>query len=283
MNSHRDYQRIARAIDFLQANRGQGTSLETLAAHINLSPHHCHKLFHRWAGITPKQFQQFFIKEAALKQLRQSQSVLDATLSCGLSSPGRLHDLMLHWEALTPGQHRNLGENLDIAFGFHATPYGQALLATSDKGICHLSFVNDRERALIELQQRWPRARYRSKPGSTGQLIGNIFHHRGGRLLPLHIWGTPFQHKVWEALIKIPESELCSYSDIARAIDKPTATRAVASAIGQNNLAVIIPCHRVIRQSGELANYRWGRTRKQALLIKESIKRVKALSEQEAE
>ncbi len=263
-----DYQRIARAIRFLHDN--PYASLADLGRHLRLSDSHCHRLFHRWAGITPKQFQLFLRKETALARLRESRSLLESSWDAGLSGPGRLHDLVLHWEAVTPGQFRQLGEGLTLRYGVHPSELGELLVALSPRGVCHLSFhdAGDVEPETV-LTERWPSAQLQRDDRATGEQARALLPR--GALAPLHVWGTPFQHKVWEALLRVPSGHLCSYGDLAAAIGQPGAARAVGTAVGQNPLAVIIPCHRVIRDTGVFGQYRWQPERKVALLARELI------------
>lgn len=271
--SEKDYERIAEAIRFLiDLPQDSSSTLNQLAEHLRLSESHCHKLFHRWAGITPKQFLQFLRKEFALQQLQKSSSILDATFASGLSSPSRLHDLILHWEAITPGQAKNCGKDIEISYGFLSTEYGEALVAFTARGICHLTFCNNNSKVTVfsELSARFPKAKLQHSPNDIAALQDQLFPpHTRSNPLALHLWGSPFQHKVWEALLHLEAGTLTTYGDIAAHISQPTAARAVGTAIGSNSIAILIPCHRVIQQTGLFSGYRWGIERKIALLTQE--------------
>jgi len=266
MQTARNYQRIKTAIQFLQAR--PDASLAGLAAHLNLSESHCHKLFHRWAGITPKQFQGFVRKERALAQLRQSKPLLEASWEAGLSGPGRLHDLVIHWEAVTPGEYRLRGRGLSLNYRFSDSPLGEMLQVHSDRGLCFLGFVDiSRTEALADAQTRWPAARLVHQPTLPPLALPQLQEHR--QLPALHLWGTGFQHKIWEALLYVPTGQVCSYTQLARTTQKDGAQRAVGAAVGANPLSVLIPCHRVIQSSGLFGNYHWGPERKLLLLARE--------------
>ncbi|MDY6922050.1 MAG: methylated-DNA--[protein]-cysteine S-methyltransferase [Pseudomonadota bacterium] len=265
----RTYRQIASAIEFVSGHRTRQPSLGQVAAHLGLSEWHLQRLFSRWVGVSPKQFLKFLTKQEALRRLREN-SVLETALECGLSGPGRLHDLMVTCEGVTPGEYQRLGQGLGIDWGFHDTPFGGCLLAQTQRGICKLGFYDSdeqRHRLLQELEQDWPRARLRQAPERTGPTVARIFAGVGATE-PLHLLlkGSPFQIKVWEALLRIPEGRLCSYGQLAGLLDAPSATRAVASAVAQNPIGYLIPCHRVIRSTGEFNQYRWGAVRKQALI-----------------
>lgn len=266
MNEDRDYQRVAHAIEFLL--EAPNASLEELGQHLSLSPGHCQRLFHRWAGLSPKQFQNFVRKERAAGQLRESAPVLEAAWEAGLSGPGRLHDLMLHWEALTPGQYRRRGRGLTLDYRFTRGPLGELLQVHSERGLCHLAFVvAGREAALAQARARWPAATLRHDPTLAALPWPEPDAQRDWPAL--HLWGTPFQHKIWEALLRVPEGRLCSYGQLAGAAGVGGA-RAVGSAVGANPICGLIPCHRVIRETGLFGGYRWGRPRKLLLLAREA-------------
>lgn len=272
-----DYLRIERVISFLQSNYTRRPDLQEVARSVHMSEFHFQRLFTRWAGISPKKFLQYLTLEHAKRVLKESRSVLDATYEAGLSSPGRLHNLFITIEAMTPGQFKNDGKGLSIHYGFHPTPFGKCLLAVTSRGICGLSFVPERKRAQVlqELRERWAGANLLEAPGTTQPFVDRLFSRTTGsqrRHLRLFLKGTNFQIKVWEALMKIPKGSAVSYEDLARAIGKPTAARAVGSAVGKNPIAYIIPCHRVIRQVGIIGNYHWGTERKKALLAWEWAK-----------
>jgi AraC family transcriptional regulator, regulatory protein of adaptative response / methylated-DNA-[protein]-cysteine methyltransferase len=273
-----DYSRIEKAILFLDANFRSQPSLSDVARSANLSEHHFQRLFRRWAGISPKRFLQFLTIEYAKELLAESRSVLDATYEAGLSSPGRLHDLFTNIEAVTPGEFKNRGTGLKIDYGFHWSPFGVCLLAVTERGICGLSFLlhGDHEKAVQELKSRWPGASFEENSEKTAPLVDQVFPPigpKGARALSLFLRGTNFQIKVWEALLRIPEGSVVSYEDLALHLGKPGAARAVGSAVGQNPIAFIIPCHRVIRKMGVTGNYGGGPARKKAMLAWEAGRR----------
>ncbi len=264
-----DYRCIERAILYLAEHYPQQPGLDALAAHVGLSEFHFQRMFTRWAGISPKRFLQFLTKEGAKRLLRESTSLLQAAYQVGLSSPGRLHDLFIAAEAVTPGEYKSRGVGLQIRYGFHPTPFGECLIGVSERGICHLSFVDaGRAKALAEFTQDWPEARLSEDPDATAPLVAPIFHigSQPGRPLHLHVRGTNFQLKVWEALLSIPPGAVTTYEQVAQTIANPAARRAVGHAVARNPIAVLIPCHRVIRKAGEFGNYRYGVGRKMALI-----------------
>ena len=268
-----DYGRIEQAILYLENHYKDQPALDDVAANIGLSEYHFQRLFTRWAGVSPKRFLQFLTKEGAKELLNRSENLLDTTHQVGLSSLGRLHDLFVTAEAVSPGEYKSRGAGVTIRYGVHPTPFGKALIATTDRGICHLSFVQTREGdAIDQLVMDWKQARMIEDHKSTVPLIEPIFDlrysHRG-KPLNVHLRGTNFQLKVWEALLQIPVGEVTTYAGIASRIGNPGATRAVGTAIGHNPIAVLIPCHRVIRKVGDFGNYRHGALRKKALLARE--------------
>lgn len=270
----RDYARIERAIRFVEANRQRQPELSEVAASVHLSEFHFQRLFSRWAGISPKRFLQFLTKEDAKRRLQASASVLEAALGSGLSGPGRLHELLVDCEAVTPGEVGRRGEGLEIRYGVHASPFGECLLASTPRGVCALRFVGPAgpKAELDALACEWPRARWTRDPDRTGALARQAFTGVASRAgaLRLHLRGTNFQLKVWEALLAVPQGSLTTYAAIARAIGHPGAARAVGSATGRNPIALLIPCHRVLRSAGDIAGYRWGAARKQAILACEA-------------
>ena len=267
-----DYRRIERAILFLDEQFPAQPSLREVAQSVNLSPYHFQRLFKRWAGISPKRFLQFLTLDYAKRALEESPSVLDAAYAAGLSSPSRLYDLFVAMEAMTPGEFRKKGAGLEIHFGFHPSPFGECLVARTDRGICALFFVlrDNRQEALEDLRRRWPEAKLLEAPESAERLVKHIFDGRSHHV-PLDIHGTNFQIKVWQALLKIPPGAVVPYEKVAAGVGKPRATRAVATAIGQNPIAFLIPCHRVIRKVGAIGGYHGGTVRKRAMLAWEAV------------
>jgi AraC family transcriptional regulator of adaptative response/methylated-DNA-[protein]-cysteine methyltransferase len=264
-----DYQRIERAIEFLEENLRRQPSLTEVASAAGLSEFHFQRLFGRWVGISPKRFLQFLTKEYARGLLERSRNLLDATYEAGLSGPSRLHDLFVSCEAVTPGQVRARGEGLAVSWGVHPSPFGRCLLAVTDRGICSLHFVQDEGQAAGWLQLAWPRARLRKAPELTAPYVQRVFPFRPGTVpAPLHLYvrGTNFQIQVWQALLRIPLGAAVSYEDLARHVGLPGAARAVGNAVGDNPIPFLIPCHRVIRKMGEFGNYGEGPLRKKAIL-----------------
>ena len=266
-----DYQRIEKAIGALEKSFLQQPNLEKIAKSVALSEYHFQRLFSRWVGISPKRFLQFLTKEHAKALLEKSQNLLEVADEAGLSGTGRLHDLFVACEAVTPGEFKNKGEGLQIFYGLHPTPFGHCLLAVTERGICHFAFVQKGQRtyALKALKKKWENAKITVAPAKTRALVEQIFNPlKNGKPQPLHVLlaGTNFQMKVWEALLQIPAGAVASYEDIAARIGMPHASRAVGNAVAQNSIAYIIPCHRVVRKLGEFGNYRWGATRKKAML-----------------
>src|SRR6476620_10001054 len=270
----RDYELIRRAIAFLSEKWAEQPSLERLAQHLELSPAHCQKLFKRWCGLSPKEFVQAITVDHARGLLEGSASVFDAALEVGLSGGSRLHDLFVSHEAMTPGDYKRRGEGLEMAYGFHASPFGEALLVATDRGVAGLAFVNEdkgqtRADVLADMMQRWPKARYVEAPGRTAQhakVIFNATKWSKDQPVRLVMIGTDFDVRVWETLLKIPMGRAVSYTDIARHIGAPSASRAVGSAVGRNPISFVVPCHRVLRGDGSLGGYHWGLTRKRALI-----------------
>ena len=273
-----DYRTVEQAIRFVEGRFREQPTLDDIAASVHLSKYHFQRLFKRWAGISPTQFLHYLTVEYAKERLRESQSVLAATLDAGLSSTGRLHDLFVTLEAVTPGEYRRLGAGMRIAYGFHATPFGRCLAATTARGLCALQFVQegDGDEALAVLASRWPRAALVEEPEETARLIEQIFLTAGERSRPflLLLKGTNFQVKVWQALLAIPPGAMVSYQDVAAYIGAPKASRAVGRAVAENPLAYLIPCHRVITSTGEAHRYRWGTARKKAMLGWEAGRRA---------
>jgi AraC family transcriptional regulator, regulatory protein of adaptative response / methylated-DNA-[protein]-cysteine methyltransferase len=264
-----DYTRIEQAILFLEKNFRQQPDLKEVATSVGLSEYHFQRLFSRWAGISPKRFLQFLTIEYAKQLLTESKSVLDATYESGLSSPGRLHDLFVTCEAITPGEFKNKGEGLTITYGFHPSPFGECLLAVTDRGICGLAFVSgsNRDNVLTELKNKWPQAKFAEDPTHILPFVEQIFNPvKSRQALPVILKGTNFQIKVWQALLKIPPGSVVSYDELASLIGQPGAARAVGNAVAQNPIGYVIPCHRVIRKIGAVGDYHWNPTRKRAIL-----------------
>jgi AraC family transcriptional regulator, regulatory protein of adaptative response / methylated-DNA-[protein]-cysteine methyltransferase len=267
-----DYKLIERAIRFIEQNALRQPSLGEIAAAVGLSEFHFQRLFSRWVGISPKRFLQFLTKEHARKLLEESRDILSVTYDAGLSSPGRLHELFVTCEAVTPGEIKMRGEGLAIHYGFHGSPFGRCLLAITERGICGLSFVQEEggEEKLVEnLRARWQGARVSLKPESVAAVGDRLFSFPPVRdPAPLHLFvrGTNFQIQVWQALLRIPFGKVVTYADVARHIGAPQASRAVGNAVGSNPVPFLIPCHRVIKALGEFGNYGEGPQRKKAIL-----------------
>lgn len=272
-----DYSRIAILIRFLEANQQEQPDLATLADIAGLSQSHLHRLFRRWASITPKDFLQCLTVAHARRLLAKNHSVLDTALEVGLSGPGRLHDLCVHLEAASPGEIKSGGAGWMIRAGFAATHFGRALLADTPRGVCHLAFASPSadSAAWDELVQAWPAAVVRRDDRHAAGLAGKIFHAdpQSAPALAAYVKGTEFQVKVWRALLQTPAGALTSYGRIAASIQNPGASRAVGTAVGSNPIAYIIPCHRVIRETGVIGEYRWGTGRKRALIAWETAPR----------
>ena len=262
------YQRVEKVIAYVDAHREDQPDLGTLAKVAGLSPFHFHRLFSRWAGVTPKAFLKFVTSESA-KDLLLKNDVLGASLAAGLSGPGRLHDLLVTVEGLSPGEYKSGGAGVVIRWGFHETSFGLALAGVTPRGLCHLAFVSSRESALRELKKKWPKAVLREDHAGTAPIVAKAF---GGKKVPLHLRGTPFQLKVWEALLRVPTGRAVTYAQVAKVVGKPKASRAVGTAVGSNTLACVIPCHRVLRGTGAFGGYRWGVTRKRAILASEAAR-----------
>ena len=278
-----DYRRVERAIQYLDGHAQEQPSLREVARHAGLSEFHFQRLFHRWAGVTPKAFLQCHTLTRAKALLGGSGSLLETSLELGLSGSGRLHDLFLNLEAMTPGEFKRRGDGLDIHWGVHATPFGEALFAVTPRGLCALSFLEGETRAeaVASLQQRWPGAQLTEASIRTEPIAAEVvarMHGTAVRPLSLVLKGSPFQIKVWEALLTIPEGGLLSYQGLAGRIGSPNACRAVGTALATNPIGYLIPCHRVIRATGALGDYRWGGTRKRALLGVEGARALENVS-----
>lgn len=269
--SSQDYERIEQAIYFLQSHHHEQPTLSEMAHSVNLSEYHFQRLFSRWVGISPKRFMQYLTKEQAKHLLTRSEDLLSVSYATGLSGPSRLHDLFVTCEAVTPGEYKQRGEGVEIRFGIHSSPFGECLVALTDRGVCNLMFVqnHEREAAITFLKDNWPAAKFTEDYSGTGVVIDEmmvLFQKKSSTPLRLYLSGTNFQIKVWEALLQIPPGSVVSYEDVAMHIGMPSASRAVGNAISRNPIPVLIPCHRVIRKSGEFGDYRWGASRKKAIL-----------------
>ena len=261
-----EYQRMQCAIEYLIEQRKVSPSLSAMAAHVGMSEFHFQRVFSRWAGISPKRFQQFLARNESLAAIQLSNNVLNAADNAGLSSASRLYDVLVHCDAITPGQALRYGEGVMVEFGSGNTPLGQAQVAWTQYGVTALHFSDD-PNTLNALRHSWPRAQWLYKPLKAQTLLEKVFLN--GQCHPMHLRGTNFQIKVWQALLSIPYGTTVTYGDIAQSIGQPSAIRAVSTAIAKNDIAVLIPCHRVIRESGILAGYRWGLERKAVLLAAE--------------
>lgn len=264
-----DYSRIATAIDYIITHFKTQPNLEEVAEKIALSPFHFQRLFTDWAGVSPKKFLQYITIAHAKKMLKENAATLfDAAFETGLSGTGRLHDLFINIEGMTPGEYKNGGENLSINYSFAETPFGNILVASTHKGICHLAFTDNEQHGLSVLTTRFPKAAYKHMVDLAQQNALFIFNHDWNKLnqIKLHLRGTAFQLKVWEILLKIPLGKLTTYGNIAKRIDQPNASRAVGTAIGENPIAFLIPCHRIIQSTGLFGGYHWGSIRKTAII-----------------
>jgi AraC family transcriptional regulator, regulatory protein of adaptative response / methylated-DNA-[protein]-cysteine methyltransferase len=270
----RDYKRIEEIVNYLEQNFRRQPELKEIAGYAGLSEFHLQRLFKRWVGISPKRFIQFLTKEHAKALLRQSTDVLSATFASGLSGPGRLHDLFVHCEAVTPGEYKQLGAGIQIVYGRHQTPFGSCLVAQTGRGICGLFFLQDGDddKYIRRLEKDWPAAEIKEDPEQTAGTVERIFSIplADPRPVSLFVKGTNFQIKVWEALLKIPKGGVVSYETIAARIGQPAAVRAVGSAVASNPVSFLIPCHRVIRKFGDFGNYQGGPARKKVLLAWEA-------------
>ena len=266
-----DYESVRRIIAFISERWRDQPSLEAMAAHAGLSTTHVHHLFRRWCGLTPKAFLQAITLDNAKALLADSASVLDATYEVGLSGPSRLHDLFVTHEAMTPGDFKSGGAGVTMSFGFHPSPFGEAILVATERGLAGLGFVDDgdREAALADMRRRWPKAEYAEDVAATAPLAHRIFDPlswHSEQPLRVVLIGTDFEVRVWQTLLRIPLGRATTYSEIASRVGKPSAARAVGAAVGKNPISFVVPCHRVLGRSGALTGYHWGLTRKQAIL-----------------
>jgi AraC family transcriptional regulator, regulatory protein of adaptative response / methylated-DNA-[protein]-cysteine methyltransferase len=264
------YRRIARAIAFMRQTYRDQPDLATVAQHVHLSESHFQRLFTQWAGISPKRFWQYLTVEYAKSKIAETKSLLDLTVEMGLSSPGRLHDLFVKLEAMSPGEFKAGGAGLQIQYGLYPSPFGDCLIATTTRGICNLHFLDSFDQTTAEplLRLEWPKADLVLDHSAIQAIGDRIFAPTVTPSQPLHLFvkGTNFQIQVWRALLNLPPGGMATYQGLAHAIGRTTAARAIGNAVGRNPVGYLIPCHRVIRESGELGGYRWGLERKTALL-----------------
>jgi AraC family transcriptional regulator, regulatory protein of adaptative response / methylated-DNA-[protein]-cysteine methyltransferase len=269
-----DFERIAQAIDYIVSHVNEQPSLDDVAKQLNLSPYHFQRLFTRWAGVSPKRFLQTLTVSHAKALLKESQSIMETSNELGLSSSARLHDHFINIGAVTPGEYKSKGEDLEITYAVHETPFGNAFIAITERGICQFSFMddnNDKQR-ILELEEKWSSATVRESKEHTKPIINSIFSKKKKQQpLSLYVQWTNFQINVWKALLEIPQGKLTTYGQLASSIGNPKASRAVGTAVGANPVAFLIPCHRVIRASGVIGEYRWGSTRKRSMLSWETL------------
>ncbi|OFY50358.1 MAG: cysteine methyltransferase [Bacteroidetes bacterium GWF2_41_31] len=271
-----NYNRIAEAIEYIKTNFKEQPNLDKVAKKIHLSPFHFQRLFSEWAGTSPKKFLQYTTVEYAKALLKENQATLFETAhETGLSGTGRLHDLFINIEGMTPAEYKNGGKYLNINYSFAASPFGNILVASTEKGICYMAFTDEETVAFSTMHNHFPNAHFRQMVDLIQQNALNIFTHDWTKLnqIKLHLKGTDFQLKVWQTLLKIPFGQLTTYGAIANKIENPNASRAVGTAIGCNPVTFLIPCHRVIQSSGILGDYMWGNTRKTAIIGWEGIKK----------
>lgn len=269
------YKKIAKAIEYLDQNFKQQPNLEAVADHLNMSACHFQRLFKEWVGISPKKYLQFLTVNYSKSQLNtQRESLLNVAENAGLSGSGRLHDLFVNIEGMTPGEYKKGGQNLVISYSFLESYFGNILVASTSKGICYLAFIDDIGSGLEELKEQFPNAAYEKKSDEHQKNALKVFHNDWGKLneIKLHLKGTDFQLKVWQALLTIPYGGLETYGQVAHRIMKPGASRAVGTAIGRNPIAYLIPCHRIIQSSGQIGGYRWNPIRKKAIIGWEAAK-----------
>jgi len=271
-----DYYRIEKAIKFLENNILVQPSLEEIAEHVGLSEFHFQRMFKKWAGISPKKFLQFLTIEYTKNILDQTKNIFDATYESGLSSISRLHDLFVNIEAITPAEYKSKGKDLVIYYGHHESLFGKCLIGVTEKGICALYFGNENSDidTLADLRLRWPNSQIIQDQSKTKVYLDQIFSVNKKNRINIFLKGTNFQIQVWKALLTIPEGQLLTYEEVARKIKNPKALRAVGTAIGSNPISYLIPCHRVINKIGVVGNYRWGRSRKYAMIGYEAVKLI---------
>jgi len=268
MDSQHHYQLIATSLHWLCQNQQNQPGLEELARHVGLSPQYLQRLFQQWAGVSPKQFLKYLTKAQAMERLRQGQTVLESALSSGLSGPGRLHDLLITTQAMTPGEAKQKGLGVDMKYGYGLTPFGEALLAWTDRGVCFLGFcqVEGKRHIKDQFKQQWPDAELSRDNSQAADKLAGIFTEQEQKKLKIWLRGSPFQLRVWEALLSLPTGTHCTYGQLASFSGHAGASRATGSAIGRNPVSWLIPCHRVITSLGTPGGYRWGITTKQAMI-----------------
>jgi AraC family transcriptional regulator of adaptative response/methylated-DNA-[protein]-cysteine methyltransferase len=269
LSAARDYDVVRRVIEHISENYRDQPNLETLADLVGLSPFHLQKLFTRWAGLSPKGFLQCVTLDHARRLLEGGNSLLDVSYDLGLSGPGRLHDLMINAEAMSPGSYKSRGSGLTISYGFHDSPFGIALAMATERGLCGLAFADadEEEPAFADMARRWPKADFVAAPDRTAPFVSRIFAQASSEQpMRVVLIGTDFEVRVWDALLSIPMGTATTYSSLAKTLGRPTAARAVGAAVGRNPISFVVPCHRVIGKSGSLTGYHWGVTRKRAIL-----------------
>jgi AraC family transcriptional regulator of adaptative response/methylated-DNA-[protein]-cysteine methyltransferase len=264
------YDVMRRALDLIDADPGQ--SLSDLAAQMDMSPAHFQRIFSQWVGVSPKRYQQYLTLDHAKSLLQQRMTTLQVSHSVGLSGNGRLHDLFIRWEAMSPGEYARAGDGVTVYWGWFDSPFGLALVMGTDRGLCGLAFAAETgtEHAMQDMVSRWPKATFTEDPMALKPMVDAAFAMKGETAL--HLIGAPFQIKVWEALLQIPSGHVTTYSEIAQAVGNPKAVRAVGTAVGRNPVSWLIPCHRALRKSGGLGGYHWGLPVKRALLAYESAR-----------
>ena len=274
INTGYHYQLMRRAIDLIDSGDGRQKSLEDIAADMHMSPAHFQRIFSRWAGVSPKRYQQWLTLDHAKALLADRHTTLETADTVGLSGSGRLHDLFVRWEAMSPGDFAKGGEGLEILWGWFESPFGPALIMGTEKGICGIGFAAEEgsDATMSDLKARWPKAKFVEDLTTLAPLAAQAFPRSGAddRPVKLFLIGAPFQIKVWEALLSVPTGHVTTYSDIARVIGHPKAVRAVGTAVGRNPISWLIPCHRALRKSGGLGGYRWGLPVKRAMLAWEA-------------
>lgn len=274
--SNHHYKKVAEAINYINTNFKNQPTLDEVAGHVQLSPYHFQRLFREWAGTTPKKFLQYITSRYTKRLLREAgeQTLFDAAHQAALSGPSRLHDLFISIQGMTPAEYKNGGRNLVIRYNFKESPFGKLLIASTQKGICKMAFAEDEEKGLESLIKEFPNAEFHRLVNADGEGVLSVFRDGWSDLsqIKLHLKGSEFQLQVWEMLLKIPVGNLSTYGSLAKKIGSPNASRAVGSAVGKNPIAYLIPCHRVIRSTGEIGNYMWGKTRKTAMIGWEGVK-----------